>query len=265
MRDPFGPKAEFVTVGPHQARQFLGNNIGNRNVRASHVEQLARDMSEGRWQECNGDTIRIAKDGRVLDGQHRLLAVVESDCTFRFLVVTGLEAEVQDTIDVGAKRSAADALKFASELDGDAKDVAALARGLFTYRTGTRPSNTEVLAEARARIDDLLPAVAIARRLRQERMNGGIAVFGIAWLILAEVDAADAARFFELFTSGAELPAGSPLLLLRKTFQMPSFSTTRDRSTMRASIGLIIRAWNAWRKGKTLTKFAPVSEFPVPR
>lgn len=111
-----------------------------------------------------------------------------------------------------------------------------------------------------------LRAIAAAtRRLRSEGMNGGIAVFGIAWLTLAEIDADAAASFFDLFTTGADLPPGSPLLLLRKHFQLPKFSTTRDRTTLRYSVSLIIRAWNAWRSGKTLTKFRVITDFPEPK
>jgi hypothetical protein len=81
-------------------------------------------MSAGRWS-FNGDSIRISDDGVILDGQHRLQAIVLSGIAQRYVIVDGLPSESFHTIDRGKKRTTADSLAILGE-----KNVGALAAAL---------------------------------------------------------------------------------------------------------------------------------------
>ncbi|WP_460985736.1 ParB N-terminal domain-containing protein, partial [Staphylococcus aureus] len=63
----------------------------------------------GDWKNA-GDTIRFDKDGSLIDGQHRLLACVNTNLAQNFLIVYGLDSEVFDVIDNGKGRTNADVL-----------------------------------------------------------------------------------------------------------------------------------------------------------
>ncbi len=99
-----------MPVGPELARQWLEHNTANRSVRPARVKEYALAMQEGRWL-YTADPIRFDSDGRLIDGQHRLKAVVKSGCTVELHVVRGLEPQAQDAVDTGAARTASDALK----------------------------------------------------------------------------------------------------------------------------------------------------------
>lgn len=108
-------KREQITqmnVSPAKAEKWLEEaNIGNRSLSIPHVERLARDMKAGAW----GDTpepIAFDSNGRLIDGQHRLAAVVKSGVTICFWVATNCHLDAQKYLDAGRRRSLADAYGF---------------------------------------------------------------------------------------------------------------------------------------------------------
>lgn len=105
-------KPETIDVTPALAEAWLKKNINNRDVSETHVKRLAAEMREGNWK-CNGETIKFAIGGELLDGQHRLTAIVRSRTTQRILIVRGLSKDAFDTIDIGRRRSNSDAMKVA--------------------------------------------------------------------------------------------------------------------------------------------------------
>lgn len=90
-------------ITPDYATQLLGRNENNRRLSIRRATALAAKMKEGEWQ-YNGDTIRISKTGRLLDGQHRLMAIELSGIAQKQIIVDDLEDEVFTTIDIGSAR-----------------------------------------------------------------------------------------------------------------------------------------------------------------
>ena len=80
------------------AIQLLDRNKHNRPLSEVHVSRIARQIIAGKW-EFNGDTIKIAKTGDVLDGQHRLWAVIEAKQPIETILVDGIERSAFSTID----------------------------------------------------------------------------------------------------------------------------------------------------------------------
>lgn len=99
-----------IAVEPDQAKKWLESNVANRTVRPSRVKEYASAMTEGRWL-YTADPIRFDEGGKLIDGQHRLMAVVKSGETVDMHVVRGLAHNAQDAVDTGAIRTASDALK----------------------------------------------------------------------------------------------------------------------------------------------------------
>lgn len=102
-------KTEIVKVTPDIAAEMLSRNSTNRTLRNNRVKYYAQQMKEGKWH-LTGQTITFAKDGQLLDGQHRLWAVIEADVPVEFLVV--YDADKVSTYDCGLKRSTRDQLKL---------------------------------------------------------------------------------------------------------------------------------------------------------
>lgn len=96
------PRVEQVFVTPEMAAEWLARNTHNRRLIKSHVETLATSLQRGEWM-LNGETIKFAKDGRLLDGQHRLTACVATQVGFTTWVAFGVESDAFDTIDVNIR------------------------------------------------------------------------------------------------------------------------------------------------------------------
>lgn len=108
MKNKF--ETSLVDVTPSMASKWLAeNNTNNRNLRQGHVIRLASDMAEGRWYQTH-QGIAFNGNGTLLDGQHRLEAIVLADITVPLLVTTGLAAEAMSAVDDHQRRTVGDAL-----------------------------------------------------------------------------------------------------------------------------------------------------------
>ena len=101
-----------IRVGPSIAHEWLDYNEGNRNVNHSYVRRYAEMMQNGKWM-LSPDAIAFDTKGRLINGQHRLLAVIKSGTSHEFYVVRGLQSEVFDRTDTGRPRNAGQILDIA--------------------------------------------------------------------------------------------------------------------------------------------------------
>lgn len=104
-------KVEIIELTPGRAKVYLSNNKNNRNVSLDQVNFNAGQMKRGEWLE-NGEAIIIDRNGEIKDGQHRLLAVVKANYSYRAVIVTGVDPGVMSTIDTGVNRKLSDVLKL---------------------------------------------------------------------------------------------------------------------------------------------------------
>jgi len=104
--------AQIETITPTVAKAYLEKNSNNRNINKSHVAFLAKELLDGNYQ-MNGQSIVIGKSGRLLDGQHRLTAVIRAGVPISAVVVHGVDEESFVTMDTGKPRGGADALTIA--------------------------------------------------------------------------------------------------------------------------------------------------------
>lgn len=154
-------RAVFLDVTPAIAEYWLQHhNSNNRVKRMAVVAQYTRDIEASRWVET-GDTISFDADGQLVNGQHRLSAIVAAHKSIQALVVTGLDPSVRAYVDTHAKRSMADAMDTVTELSpmGDVgsrnRQVAAamwvqMMCGMVKSR---RPTRAETIAFARKHRD----------------------------------------------------------------------------------------------------------------
>lgn len=98
---------EIREVTPQVAQAWMAKNDHNRNVKKRHKAKLTRAMELEEFRFV-GDPVRFSAQGRLLDGQHRLLSIIESGKAQLLLVITGFADDDQQYMDSGAIRSAAD-------------------------------------------------------------------------------------------------------------------------------------------------------------
>lgn len=108
---PQAPATTIETVDPATAERWLRRNKANRRLRPPVVDRYARDMAAGRWG-LTGQSIEFNTEGELIDGQHRLRALVKSGVTLPFTVMWGLPTEAQAYMDVGVKRTLSDQFRI---------------------------------------------------------------------------------------------------------------------------------------------------------
>jgi hypothetical protein len=94
---------------PEMAKNILNGNTGNRNIRTRWVEDLADIIRNNQWQLTH-QSIAISKTGRLLDGQHRLSAIVLANTAVPVLITENCDEKSFAFIDKGVKRNLSDNL-----------------------------------------------------------------------------------------------------------------------------------------------------------
>lgn len=108
---PADYKADTLWITPEMAQEILDSTRYNRQVSKSTVAKYTRDMINGKWI-FNGAPIRYngqteSGSPELLDGQHRLRALIEANMELPFLVISGIPAKCIRTMDDGKARSLA--------------------------------------------------------------------------------------------------------------------------------------------------------------
>jgi hypothetical protein len=90
--------SEIKLVTPEIAKEFLISNEQNRRIRPSWVNYLAYCIRHNEWRVTH-QGIAFSDTGRLLDGQHRLLAIIKADMPVNLMVSHGLDESVFSAID----------------------------------------------------------------------------------------------------------------------------------------------------------------------
>lgn len=107
----------YAWITPQIAGKILADrNNHNRNIRAKHVKRLAKDMKMGEWQVINSG-LGFDMNGDLIDGQHRLHAIIECGERQKMGVFLGLDTEAMKGIDQNAKRSLSDVAGLVNGID----------------------------------------------------------------------------------------------------------------------------------------------------
>lgn len=132
-------RAEQVEITPELARQWVDGRRKNRTISQVSVDRYAHDMNNGRWM-VSGEAIKFDMSGKLIDGQHRLLAVLASGVAITSWVIWGLPEEAMDVMDSGRKRSPGDMLSIRGV--ASPKNTAACCRWLLVIKYGYTSNKT---------------------------------------------------------------------------------------------------------------------------
>lgn len=275
VRDAEEGESRIIAVTPYEAAYVLKHrNPHNRSIRPVEVRGMAWDMRKNNWP-MNGETVKFDIASNQLDGQHRFTALasvfdlpdtdsngkvhppVPQDFTVRFLVVGGLAPDAQDTVDMGVKRTHGDV--FGLHGYKNSMLLASVLRKVWMWERGDVHFSNNLrfsVSEAKAFLDthqEVLRSVEIADHVRKHFKELPPSVVGCAHYVFNKIDAETTPWFFQRLADGADLHTGHPVLTLRESLR----STPRERAARRyqdQDMAVLIRTWNAVRKGKNLEK-----------
>lgn len=91
-------------ITPAKALEYLSTSLGNRVLSKVYIRSYADTMRRGRWV-LNGVPIIFDNEGHLVDGHHRLQAVVQANIPVRFDVRRGVSPDAFTTYDNGRHRT----------------------------------------------------------------------------------------------------------------------------------------------------------------
>jgi hypothetical protein len=117
------------------AKKYILQNRYNRNYSDTNAHRLATKITNDSWI-FNGDTIVFNTEGMLLNGQHRLQAIILSGLPIACVVVRGVDHPLAfRTYDIGKKRDFASALQIDGELHY--RELSQAVSWMFTHTVGS--------------------------------------------------------------------------------------------------------------------------------
>lgn len=260
-----------IMVTPVLARYWLSLNTSNRSVRKTHVNYLKSVMDDGEWV-LNGQPIVFSSDGKLLDGQHRLKAVIKHGDSVAFDVRFGIDPETFFTLDEGVKRNPSDVFNVKGVTNYTHKSAATkmIMDLLAGQKRGggsnhKRISNKEIydFFTRTPKINEVYP---FCRGLYH---GGGKMAFAlseiVAWYYLFSLkDEQAAIAFMEGVCVGTGLKeAGDVRILLRNKLVVSKLDKTQRMQTFFKD-ALVITAWNKFREGSQVAQLRVNPSKPLP-
>lgn len=97
-------KTKVETITPYKAKDLLKRNTKNRPVSDKRVRHYSRLMKDGKWYLTH-QGIAISENDVIIDGQHRLLAIIMANTSVDVNITYGLDDETFKYVDVGYTRT----------------------------------------------------------------------------------------------------------------------------------------------------------------
>ena len=269
--------SRIVLLTPDIALNWLKRNSDNRSFSRDSARLLAAEMNHGYWRE-NGEAVIFDTNGILIDGQHRLQAVVNSGHEYRVPIITGIQSMARPTVDTGKKRSGAQNLQMAGEKNASVlAAVLTLWKGYVAHdlRAMTHPASAA--PERRTTIPRIMedleeyPELKVAaqrsmalRPTGQGRALVSTSETALLWQAItwsgATIERAE--EFLASVLSGYNLSEGNPIIALRRRLidQMgPGLKMDK-----RERLALILKTWQIWSTGQTrkIIRWEPTEPFP---
>ncbi|ETX13535.1 hypothetical protein OCH239_09660 [Roseivivax halodurans JCM 10272] len=247
-------QVRMVNVTPELARKWLGFNSGNRKIQKNHIEVIRRDILAGNWMLnaqpiCFTDDPEHPQDNdtpRLLNGQHRLHAIIAADAPIEVPIATGIPEAAFATFDTHAKRTVR---RMGSRVDDRVLAAAAKLQwkednGYPLTGNGNTPSSTELL-QTLDEHPDLAAGFGRARRKGMTEIGSAGVMTYFIYRVTRE-HAGWGEEFLDGIEYGANLDVENPILKLRNTAKGRRGGLSRGET-----LTLLLEHWEtykAWRK-----------------
>ena len=201
-----GMSMKKILVTPEIANKLLENNKTNRNISNDVVRTYVRDMAAGNWKQSS-TPLSIGTNGQLLDGQHRLTAVIKANKSIPMWVCYNVPNDA--IFDTGKNRTVQDILK----MDGvvaekfQKENVTRLVRYiikntvLYSNKARSKISAKEVESFILANEKDLAKFVEVVGGSKKKLTKIGVHV-GIWGAIRQGVDLKELATFYKTYLEG---------------------------------------------------------------
>lgn len=245
---------ERILVTPEIAAEWIETQEVNRKVSQNVIERYTKAMKEKRWTNT-GEFIKFDWDGRLIDGQHRLWAVIESGIKIHLDVLRGLDPKSQDYMDTGKTRTQGDTLSMRGIVN--ANEVATAVGLFFEYSQSNgnfgsksvRLDNSKTLTIL-GQNQGIVESVRTIANNHTFRRFGSAGMLGFCHYVFEQIDSVVNNDFWNKLATGLELGSRDPIYFLRERLLANKVAQAKlSRTTL---IALIIKAWNAHHEGRKI-------------
>ena len=248
------PKMGVVEWTPKKAAEALKTNKNNRRVRKARVLMFASMMKQGQWRLTH-QGIAFDQNGKLIDGQHRLIALIESGATIPMVTIMNIDNKSTiGTVDTMAARTAKDHLHFDGlkfDHDGDAvarfvtKDMRSIGNANFAQ---DRIKEVAFFKKHRHAIEFACKLVPKNKGQRQTSLNNLTNVAIRAAIARAYYTVSEPAlkHFFTVYLTGIPKDGEDHCIvkLRDRTMDIKS-TTTKERSTKYRMVTWVLDKWLA--------------------
>ena len=260
---PPGVERMTVRLTGTLATELLNANPENRRLDQTLAKTYSRQMLSPDGWPYIGDPLRVDKNGKFLDGQHRARAV-ELACQKNphfFLVIdliTGLEPETRANMDVGRRRSSSDEIHMRGiKNSGTCSSAARLLMRWDGYRIlpdSFTPASPEIVKYVWENQDVLERSAGIGYSAHIQ-MYCKPSVATAFHFRASAIDAARADEFFHFLRTGENMGAGNPILTFRNKIIRQRNESLREGQD--EQLYHFCTAWRDWTRRQTNFKFMP--------
>jgi hypothetical protein len=255
-----------VDVTPEMAAYWLRNNFRNRPISDDVVTAYARDMLAGQWVFTH-QGIAFNDQDQLIDGQHRLKAIIKANITVPMMVTFGLPSKIDgkemttmDCVDRGRTRSVADQLKIQHGIS-NASIIAAVCGSIANLCFGERTrrlsvGHTLIIYKEFSHAIDWV----ISHRSKHKGLKAAGVLAGFAFAMASEgrfwEGKMTACKMFESVMTGLHLKDGTAMALLHK-FLTSEESALFTPSLNRGLAELVLHAIYLDLQGALVEKLDP--------
>ncbi|MGA5053114.1 hypothetical protein ACPCAK_19210 [Streptomyces cellulosae] len=259
-------------ITPDKAKKILAASeaagFKNRKVSTQHVTFLSDIIKAGKYRTVAGSTIATTDDGKLINGQHTLLAIIDSGKAVKVQRVTGVDESAFVDFDSGGRaRTPAQVLEIAGEKY--ATEKAAAARLIHGYKTGKtlttgRLTNDKIVSIVNEHpvMDTIAPMAKLLYSHPRIRPSVSLAVMTIASTPDENAKALEA--WTEGVHNGKGLYTNDPRTALSKR-AVQRIGTKSNGNEILLDFIAFVRAWNAFIGGAEMTRIRARAGDAIPR
>jgi hypothetical protein len=254
--------SEIVTIDPETARKLFDAMPDQRPTRKVNIRKLVRAIKNGEWVVTH-QGIAFNVNGHVIDGQHRLQAIIEAGIAVEVMVTFNLPHGAFKALDRGAVRNFGDDFINVgmTQESKESNTFAAAARVLWCYEVFGDPTVSDIRSIPNT--DDLLDIterhpmlIETCRWCLTGRSSLRFPLGPMAALLtlFREVNNQLAINFAAQFITGEGLQRNDPALVLRESLLN---SNARNKLGRNNFMFRFVRAWNAVCEGRQVSRLYP--------
>lgn len=249
-------------ITPEKAHEYLAMNKNNRALMPGVVDRYAKDLKDGKWI-IGTSTICFDINGNLIDGQHRLQAIIKANIPVRMEVKRNLSEDAFKAMDIGKPRKPKDMFSIAGIsnyvfLSGVIKTSLQYEKEYFSGSM-TRMSNPELWEIYSIMPEKYDEATRIGLLYKKQYNDIPVSVWGGLYLHLTLTKKHSEKKvltFFDELSDKTNTESDTIRLFRKKVRNMREFTNVLGKRS--AFLVLLIKTWNAWITNKNNARLSHI-------